>query len=221
MAQPSGSIVPTNFGYKATRDEGDYMYFSFPLPRMPRQWQDKPLAVSRKQKISLKHRPHCAAGEWIQTRWYFNDGYLWADNDIEFTNAATSEWKPINDGTYDPSTDIQGVKFHSSWADSLPPLICHVVIRLLADEPGVGYLDGFYFQLRNDFAYDASPNVEEDYERQPRKAAVAAKRRYVEQDAMTAYQIMFKTSHSVNKQGYEAHRWTSCTPLFGGYKAPA
>lgn len=228
MAQPAGSILPSDFGYCVSTDhsydyqrEGEFLYVSFPLPLMPKHWQSGALREERRQKVTLTRQiENLVATKKFTQRFCLDGTFGWGMTPgsvtqpfyYDQTGIQNHDWQAEDDSVNDMDGSLFiGHQFGGN-ADYNPRL-CEGVINLTVETGQVAVIDGIFIQMKNDELYDG-----ESYEEQPRKAAVSAGRRYDKYDAATAYEIMKRVSESVNRMAYAATTWSTSVPFYGGYQ---
>lgn len=228
MARPNGSCVSADFPYKVTQAYvyqstfGETLYVSFPVPYMPKAWNDDNLKTAG-QKVSLNRQVTLfQVGDKLESHWYLDN----ANAQYTYSHAPTSPFKYTDQGviawlwqteeTSDESIMAQPFEGNEYDQGLYRLRLCEGAINLVHAGYSYPYIDAMYGQMANDKAYTDDPHTDAlDYERQPR--TTAAKRRYAADSALTAYQVMQGVSHSLNKMAYEATRWTFFVPFFGGH----
>lgn len=219
MAQPTGSCDLADFGYTVWKDystyddNGEYLYFLLPLPKMPLHWQEDGTQDAY-MPCDVVCAPYLdvAAGDEARIHWSHTSGaYALIQDyagDIDGWQSEETFDRPTSHPCYRPPSFLGD--------DREQPQYAKLTVQVgRSDATDDVEVDGIYWEIAFDEDYDApDPSGARKVELTNRDTA--AKRLFTQYRALSSWFAMRVMCHSLNKLLSEA-RYTVSLPLFGGY----
>lgn len=201
MAQPAGSITPSDGGYPATVSAGwSYAHFAFRLPFQPPHWKGG--ATDKKHCVSVAACVTTPAGRTITEKWVFK-GEGWGTKTLpENTTSGNKdcEWVTRNDTV--PLVGFSSTYPSLSDPDTLPHY-CHGYVAFQEDAASTTEITGLYFELTDADAYTTpTPTGARSVELTDR----GTNKVYAADYPASAWHAQWLLCHSMNKICYEARQ---------------
>lgn len=222
MAQPSGSITPSDFGYIVTtthdpddKTSGEWLYFGHFINLMPKSYAVVSPGVRRQKLRVWQLSENTDAAESLYTE------YRTTGESVD-GGSITTEYEQTDDAAdwlyviYPLTADTLPVEHYGStfnghsWEMNAAknPRVAHCSIRMSESDPCSPVVDAIAVIELNEKIYSG-----DDYSRQDR--SYGAGRVYNEHCGFDSHQIMKTWIASLNRIAYVATQGIWSTPLFG------